>query len=74
MSCGSLCIIDTEKLIRNNVGNIHFQLVNSAGYALTSRTTVGSKKSNFETPAYRCMSLGAEVLNAVETSELAVAE
>jgi hypothetical protein len=36
MSCGSLFIVDrhvdTAKLIRNNVGNIHFQLVNSKGF------------------------------------------
>jgi hypothetical protein len=29
---------------------------------------------SFETPAYRDMSLGAEELNSVESSELAVAE
>jgi hypothetical protein len=33
-----------------------------------------SEESNFETPAFQDMSLGAEELNWVESSELAVTE
>jgi hypothetical protein len=35
---------------------------------------VGSERLSFETPSCRAMSLGAEELNGVESSELAIAE
>jgi hypothetical protein len=57
-----------------SLGSVQTDYKDVFGSMENSSSRVGSEESSFEMPTCRDMSLGAEELNCVESSELAVAE